>query len=114
MPMSPLGMALAGPLPSQPLPTPTVAPTDAVGAYRDSYAQQMAAYKAKMDQQNAMWGGLASMAGTIGGAMLGGPMGAAVGGSLGKGLSGMMAPQAPPTFMPGNAASGFQSFPMFG
>lgn len=45
-----------------------VAPTDYMGAVRDNYAGQMAGYNARMQQQNAMIGGIAG----LGGALLGG------------------------------------------
>ena len=85
---SPLAMTLASqPSPSNPA-QETVQPTNVGQIYQNAYNQQLAQYQLKQQQQNAFWGGLASMAGTIGGAALGGPMGAALGGALGKGLAG--------------------------
>ncbi len=55
---------------------------DYVGLNSTAYNQQMDQYKAQMQQRNAMMGGLAGMAGTIGGAMLGGPIGASIGNKL--------------------------------
>lgn len=85
---SPLAMALTAPLPQQGLPTPTVGATNVAGIYNDTYQSQLKQYQADLAQKNAMWGGLASLAGTIGGAAIGGPMGAAMGGGLGKAIGG--------------------------
>lgn len=59
---SPLATALAfqG---SVPTPTTTVAPTDVVGAYKNNQDAQQKAYETKMAQQNAIFGGLAGLAG---------------------------------------------------
>lgn len=48
----------------------SVAPTDVVGAYNNSYNSQMQAYNAQMANQNASMGGLFGLAGTLGGAAL--------------------------------------------
>lgn len=59
-----------------------VAGTDIAGITQQNYQNQLAAYEQKMAQQNAMFGGIAGMAGTI----LGGPIGGAVGKSMFGGL----------------------------
>jgi len=72
---SPLAMALAeanrqAPPPSQ----PTVAPTNVSGIYANNDAQKMAEYQAQLGQQNAQFGGLASLGSALigaGGAYLG-------------------------------------------
>lgn len=58
----------------------TVSPTDVEKAYSDYNAAMDAAYKEKVAQQNAMWGGLAQ----LGGAAI---LGAGGLGGIGKGLS---------------------------
>lgn len=67
--MSPLAEVLANasrpaPQPSQ----PTVAPTNVAGIYANNDAQNMAAYQAQLAQQNAQYGGLASLGGALIGA----------------------------------------------
>jgi hypothetical protein len=72
---SPLAMVLAeanrqAPQPAQ----PTVAPTNVAGIYANNDAQNMAAYQAQLAQQNAQFGGLASIGSALigaGGAYLG-------------------------------------------
>lgn len=59
--MSPLAAALAFQQPIMPVPQSTISPVDVVGAYRSAQDAQMKAYQAKIAQQNAMWGGLASL-----------------------------------------------------
>lgn len=86
---SPLATALMS---AEALPKTNIAPTNVIGAYQLAHEAAMDAYKAKLAQKNALWGGLASMAGTVGGAMLGGPVGAAIGGGLSKWLAGAVAP----------------------
>lgn len=80
---SPLAQMLAQASASGANPTPfhsTVAPTDVEKAYSDYNAAMEQAYKDKVAQQNAMWGGLAQ----LGGAAI---LGAGGLGGLGKGLS---------------------------
>jgi hypothetical protein len=75
MALSPLGMSLMmQPPASQPRPG-VVAPTDVLGAYNLSGNMAEQQYQAKLNQQNALWGGLAGLgsAGIIGGAHLFGP-----------------------------------------
>lgn len=48
---------------------------------------QFNADQSRKQEQQAMWGALGGLAGTVGGAMLGGPAGAAVGGAAGKSLA---------------------------
>lgn len=78
---SPLATAL---MTAEALPKTQIAPTNVIGAYQLAHDAAMQKYKADLASKNAMWGGLASMAGTIGGAVIGGPAGAAIGGALGK------------------------------
>jgi hypothetical protein len=85
--MSPLAQILmtANRQPPAP-PQTTVNPTNVAGIYANNDAQNMDAYKAQVGQQNAMYGGLASL-------------GSAGIGALGKsglgGLSGLGAAAAP-------------------
>jgi hypothetical protein len=60
--MSPLAQILmtANRQPPAP-PQTTVAPTNVAGIYANNDAQKMDAYKAQVAQQNAMYGGLASL-----------------------------------------------------
>lgn len=60
-----------------------VAPTDVLGAYNTQYQGQLAAYNANQQRANAGMGGLFGLAGTLGGAALGGPLGAKAGGFIG-------------------------------
>lgn len=87
---SPLATALMS---AEALPKTTIAPTNVIGAYQLSHEAAMDRYKAQLAQKNALWGGLASLAGTLGGAALFGPMGAAIGGGLGKYFGGAVAPR---------------------
>lgn len=60
--MSPLAQILA--TANRPAPAPpqtTVQPTNVAGIYANNDAQNMDAYKAKLAQQNAQFGGLASL-----------------------------------------------------
>lgn len=61
-----------------------IAGTDIAGITQQNYANQMAAYRAQLEQQNAMMGGIAGM----GGALLAAPM--TGGGSVGGMLAGRM------------------------
>ena len=73
--MSPLAMILAqANQPASAPPQTTVAPTNVAGIYANNDAQNMAAYQAQLGQQNAMYGGLASLGSAAigaGGAYLG-------------------------------------------
>jgi hypothetical protein len=63
MPLSPLGIALMMQAPNaQPRPG-AVAPTDMLGAYKLSTDAANTQYLAKLQQQNALWGGLAGLGG---------------------------------------------------
>lgn len=72
---SPLAMALAeANRPAQAPAQPTVAPTNVSGIYANNDAQKMAEYQAQLGQQNAQFGGLASLGSALigaGGAYLG-------------------------------------------
>jgi hypothetical protein len=60
--MSPLAQILAQA--NRPAPAPpqaTIAPTNVAGIYANNDAQKMDAYKAQLAQQNAEFGGLASL-----------------------------------------------------
>lgn len=60
--MSPLAQILA--VANRPAPTPPqtqIAPTNVAGIYANNDAQNMDRYKAQVAQQNAMYGGLASL-----------------------------------------------------
>ena len=62
--VSPLGAALSL---SQPMVSPAkaqIAPTDVLGAYNSSVNQANTQYLAKLQQQNALWGGLAGLGGS--------------------------------------------------
>ena len=61
-----------------------IAPTDVSGNYWNAYQGQVAQQQAAQRSNNAAMGGLFGLAGTLGGAALGGPMGAQVGGWLGR------------------------------
>lgn len=75
--------------------TPQFQSTPSVMANAPNYAQavgqnyqgQLNAYNTNVGSQNSFMSGLMGMAGTIGGAMIGGPAGAAVGGAAGRSLS---------------------------
>lgn len=66
-----------------------IAGTDIAGINNAAYQQQMAAYQQKLNSQNSMLGGIGSIAGTVGGFMLGGPMGASIGGQAGSMFGGL-------------------------
>ena len=66
------------------VPQVQVQPTDVMGAYGQQYAGQMAQWQQGQKSNNAALGGLFGLAGTIGGAYLGGPAGAQLGGYLGR------------------------------
>ncbi len=103
---SPLAMMLAAAHPKAPeIAQTAIAPTNIGAIYDNAYKDQMLKYNADLSQRNAMWGGLASMAGTVGGAMIGGPMGAAAGAALGKGLAGAVSPSVP---------TGYQNYSTYG
>ena len=81
---SPLAQMLAQASASGANPTPfraTVAPTDVLRAYSDYNTAAEQAYKDKVSQQNAMWGGLAQLGGA---ALLGVGGLPGIGGGLGK------------------------------
>lgn len=81
--MSPLTQILAeANRPAPAPPQPTIAPTNVAGIYANNDAQNMAAYQAALAQQNAQFGGLAS----IGSALIG-----AGGNYLSGGSSGALA-----------------------
>jgi hypothetical protein len=65
-----------------------IAPTDVSGNYWNAYQAQMAQQQMAQKSGNAAMGGLFGLAGTLGGAALGGPMGAQLGGFLGSRLGG--------------------------
>lgn len=94
---SPLATAL---MTAEALPKTQIAPTNVIGAYQLSHQAAMEKYKADLASRNALWGGLASLAGTVGGAILGGPVGAGIGGALGKGVSGLFGGGAGPDYDP--------------
>jgi len=45
-------------------------PTDVAGITQNNYTNQMAAYQAKLAQQNSLWGGLANLGGSLGAAAI--------------------------------------------
>lgn len=61
-----------------------VAPTDVVGPTNTAYQGQLAQWQNSQNNAAAGLGGLFGLAGTLGGAYLGGPWGAAIGGKLGS------------------------------
>jgi hypothetical protein len=65
-----------------------IAPTDVSGNYWNAYQGQLAQQQMQQKQQGAAMGGLFGLAGTLGGAALGGPMGAQLGGFLGSRMGG--------------------------
>jgi hypothetical protein len=88
--MSPLAQILAvanrqAPSPPQ----PTIQPTNVAGIYANNDAQNMAKYQAQLAQQNAQFGGLASLGsaaiGAGGKALAGGAGGSGIASSLGLG-----------------------------
>ena len=68
MALSPLGIALMMQAPGAQARPGTVAPTDTLGAYNLTANMAEQQYQAKLQQQNALWGGLAGIgsAGIIG------------------------------------------------
>ena len=66
----------------------SVAPTDVIGATNNAYAGNIAAWNAQNQQSNSALGGLFGLAGTLGGAYLGGPFGASLGGAAGRAMGG--------------------------
>ena len=62
---------------------------DYSGMVNNQYLGQVANSNAQTAADNQFTGGLMSLAGTVGGAMIGGPMGASIGGAFGRGLGGM-------------------------
>lgn len=86
---SPLAMAMAFQNAHSQYPITNIAPTDVVGAYRDSANEAMQVYNAQLQQKNAMFGGLAGLgaAGIVTAPRLLGSSGALSG--LGAGLSGL-------------------------
>lgn len=61
--LSPLGIALSMQPPQDQASKPNVAPTDVIGAYKLATDAANTQYLAKLQQQNAMWGGLAGLGG---------------------------------------------------
>lgn len=61
MAMTPLGIALSMQPPADQASKPAVAPTDVIGAYKLATDAANTQYLAKLQQQNAMWGGLAGL-----------------------------------------------------
>lgn len=98
---SPLATAL---MTAEALPRSTIAPTNVAGIYDSAHQAAMERYKAQLASSNAKWGGLAGLAGTALGAVLGGPAGAAIGGALGGGASKMFQGVSYPTsaYQPGS------------
>jgi hypothetical protein len=78
---SPLAQVLAqANRPAPPPPQPTIQPTNVAGIYANNDAQKMAEYQAQLAQQNAQFGGLASLGsagiGALGNYLSGGTTGA--------------------------------------
>ena len=61
---SPLAYALSAGQPLVPSSKAQIAPTDVLGAYQMSTNQANQQYLAKLQQQNALWGGLAGLGGS--------------------------------------------------
>jgi hypothetical protein len=59
--LSPLGIALSMQPPQPQAAKPGIAPTDVIGAYKLATDAANTQYLAKLQQQNAMWGGLAGI-----------------------------------------------------
>ena len=59
--MSPLAATLSMGQPIIPASKANIAPTDVLGAYQMSTNQANQQYLAKLQQQNALWGGLAGL-----------------------------------------------------
>lgn len=70
---SPLALALMQQQPSTAPPQVSVSPTDIAQIYKNSQDAALAAYKAQLDQSNAMWGNLTKL-GSAGIAAAGGPV----------------------------------------
>jgi hypothetical protein len=66
-----------------------IAPTDTMGPQMMAYQAQQNAYNQQLQQSNAAMGGLAGLAGTLGGFALGGPMGGMLGGAAGRSAGGL-------------------------
>jgi hypothetical protein len=82
---------------NKPAPTPPqtqVQPTNVAGIYANNDAQNMAAYQAQLGQQNAEFGGLASL-GSAGIGALGKYLGGAAAGSAAAGGSSALASLLP-------------------
>lgn len=92
--MSPLAQILAQAYQKPPTPVPTtVQPTPVASIYANHDAQAMDAYKAQLAQQNAQFGGLASLgsAGILAGAKLfGGGGGSGAAAATSGGLSSLL------------------------
>lgn len=84
--MSPLAQVLAtANRPAPPPPQPTVATTPVASIYANNDSQNMDAYKAQLAQQNAQFGGLASLGSAAigaGGKLLGGAGASAAAGAI--------------------------------
>jgi hypothetical protein len=70
---SPLALALMQQQPSTAPPQVSVTPTDVAQIYKNSQDAALTAYKAQLDQNNAMWGNLTK----LGSAGIGGAVGPA-------------------------------------
>lgn len=82
---------LLGLNPSGPVPNSTAGNTQApnlLGAAQSEGNYKMAKFQQDMAGRNATLGSIAQLAGTIGGAFIGGPAGAAIGGAVGKAATG--------------------------
>lgn len=64
-------------------PQTQVGGVDYTGMVNNNYNAQMQQYQSQLSQNNAAMGGMFGLAGTLGGAALGGPLGAKAGGFLG-------------------------------
>lgn len=88
-----------------PIQTPqtNVSPTNVGDIYNNAYQNQLKAYGIQQGSENAMMGGLFGLAGTLGGAAIGGPVGASIGGAAGKGLFNLASNNfmGPGSFTPG-------------
>lgn len=65
-------------------PQTQVAGVDYAGMVNNNFNQQNQQYQTQLGQQNAAMGGMFGLAGTLGGAALGGPLGARAGGFMGS------------------------------
>lgn len=70
-------------------PQASVGGVNYAGMVQNNYDNQMKAWQQENQNNNAMMGGLFGLAGTLGGAAIGGPMGAGLGGSFGRSMGGM-------------------------